>query len=292
MVSAKLVGGHRVDHLAAEEVHLAGGVVVEPLDALDHPLRPGRVEEVCLLDVVEDRVLAPLRVAEPLIAGCGLDDRSLRRGLVQQPGGGSHPEPLVVLPELHLGLDHARRVEADPAGELSHRLHRRPGRAAGALRPLPGELRHHPAQALGELVGSRPRARARPSGLARGPAIAGAGRAVGAGLEGPARAGFIGNARHASALPLARRSSTAGTARPGPAAHPGSHRKEGSLRCAGPEPPAGRQSLHAPARPRNRRTAPSRARDYDAGAALSTRAFNGSAHRLEVSVTMRASSAA
>ena len=98
---------HRVDELAGIEIHLLGGLVVQPVDLAHRRLHPARRQQVGLLDVVEQGVLVPGGVGEAAVAALWADDRL---GLLaHHPLGGALPQGHIVLPQGHLGLhDHGR----------------------------------------------------------------------------------------------------------------------------------------------------------------------------------------
>ena len=80
LVSTKFDGATALDELAREEVDLVLLAPLEPRHVLDQPAQPARREQIGLLDVVEDQILAPGLVLEPPIAALGRDHR---RGLLR-----------------------------------------------------------------------------------------------------------------------------------------------------------------------------------------------------------------
>ena len=66
--------GERIDVLPGEKVDLLLRMLVEPLDIGYRVVQPAGGEEVRLLHVVEQEVLLPILVPEPLVALGGLDD--------------------------------------------------------------------------------------------------------------------------------------------------------------------------------------------------------------------------
>ncbi len=88
---------HGADELAGVEVDLFLGLRVDIIDLVDALLHPARGQQVRLLDIVENVVLFPGLVLEPLVVAPRLDDRF---GLLpHHPAGGVLPQRHVVLPK-------------------------------------------------------------------------------------------------------------------------------------------------------------------------------------------------
>ncbi len=110
----------RVDVLAREEVDLLLRRLVEAFDVADRVVKPARGDEVALLDVVEQEVLFPVLVAEPLVAlrrfddGVGRAAEKLRRRRL--------PQAHVLPPQVHLRFGHPVRVRHHLGGELHEGL--------------------------------------------------------------------------------------------------------------------------------------------------------------------------
>jgi hypothetical protein len=102
------------------EVRLVPRVLVE-IGGLHHQLlRPLRGDQVDLLDEVEELVLVPFRVAEPLVARVGGDGR--RRRLAHHPFQRRVPQVDVFRPQAPLRLHGALGVRHPVFADLSERL--------------------------------------------------------------------------------------------------------------------------------------------------------------------------
>ena len=100
-----------VHDLTPDEVELVGAAPVEPFDPREAAPQPARVEQVGLLEEIEDRIVRPFRIPEPVVARLGLD---YRRGIpAHHPGGGGGPQRLEVVPEFHLGFEHPGGIDID-----------------------------------------------------------------------------------------------------------------------------------------------------------------------------------
>ena len=108
-------GRHRADELAGEEIDLLLLAPLEPRHVLDQPAQPARRQQIGLLHVVEDQVLAPRLILEPPVAAVGLDHR--RGCLAQHALHGALPQRHAVLPELDLRLGEARGIAHQPGAE-------------------------------------------------------------------------------------------------------------------------------------------------------------------------------
>ena len=114
----EVAGRHGVDELAGIEVDLLPGLLVRALELVDRLDQPARSQKIGLLDEVEERVVAPGRVAKAAIAVLGLDHRG--HGAAEQLLAGRLPELQVALPQRQLGVRDGGRIGHDPGGQLEH----------------------------------------------------------------------------------------------------------------------------------------------------------------------------
>ena len=100
----------RADHLAGIKLRLAVSMRIEALDAADRRLNIARHQQIGLLHVVKDGVLAPRFVLESLVL-LGRRNNRVAGRLGKDLAGGSLPQPRQIGRKLGLVLDDLGRIE-------------------------------------------------------------------------------------------------------------------------------------------------------------------------------------
>ena len=102
-------------------MRLVLGVLVDTLGALDQILGPAGRDEIGLLEEIEDRVLRPFGVLEPLVLGLRLGHGIGVFALSPPQSGG--PEVQELRAEPGLRLDDPLRIDHPRFGHLAEGLH-------------------------------------------------------------------------------------------------------------------------------------------------------------------------
>ena len=118
-VPTKFDGEKRGRHLLEIELRLGAGMRLHVVRVMDEVLRPVRGQHIGLLEKVEKRIVAPLRVGEPLVLAVGFGDRPGRSAL--EPLQRRRPQ----IDELggvgRLGLDRALGIGHVILGDMAER---------------------------------------------------------------------------------------------------------------------------------------------------------------------------